>query len=112
MHLIGYKAYLKGYIGCLADTHRYVYFLFAKQRFREITTYPKEDFQNHQHFVAFLHKFVPLHFFLRCPVPLASLENSALAAVGQNLERSLSRDAFLSLKDSLASSMSAINPAG
>lgn len=112
MHLIGYKAYRKGYIGCLADTHRYVYFLFARQRFREITTFMKDDYQDYQHFVASLHKFVPLHFFLRRPVPVASLENNVLAAIGQKLERSLLRDAFLSLKVPRSDHMPAIVPPG
>lgn len=110
MHLIGYKAYQRGYIGCLEDTHRYVYFVFARQHFREITTYLKEDYQNYHHFMVSLHKFVPLHFFLRRPVPLASLENTVLAAIGQKLERSLPQDAFLSLKDPLSDSMSALVP--
>jgi hypothetical protein len=110
MHLIGYKAYQRGYIGCLEDKNHYIYFLFARQHFQAITTYLKEDYQDYQHFVASLHKFVPLHFFLRRPIPVASLENSALAALGQKLERSLFRDAFLSLKDLRPDSMTAIAP--
>ena len=110
MHLIGYKAYQRGYVGCLEDTSRYVYFLFSRHHFREITTYLKKDYQDYQHFMASLHKFVPLHFFLRRPVPLASLENSVLAAIGQNLERSLSRDTFLSLKDPLSDTIPALVP--
>jgi hypothetical protein len=112
MYLIGYKAYQRGYVGCLEETHRYVYFLFARQRFRKITTYLKEDYQDYRHFVASLQKFVPLHFFLRRPIPVASLENSALAAIGQNLERSLPRDAFLSLNNLPPDPMSATAPAG
>jgi len=112
MHLIGYKAYQRGYIGCLEDTHRYVYFVFARQRFQEITTYLKEDYQDYRHFVASLHKFVPLHFFLRRPIPVASLESSALAAIGEKLERSLLRNAFLSLTDPSSDSMPTIAPPG
>ena len=112
MHLIGYKAYQRGYVGCLADTKRYVYFLFARQHFREITVYPKADYQDHHHFVVSLHKFVPRHFFLRRPEPLASLENSVLAAIGQKLDRSLPSEMFLSLKNPPSDPMASITPPG
>ena len=112
MHLIGYKAYRSGYFGCLADKDRYIYFLFAKKRFREIVAYPKEDFESFHHFVAFLHKFVPLHFFLRRPLRMASLGTSELSAIGRRLERSLRADVFLSPGASPCEPVSVLGPAG
>ena len=87
MQLIGYKAYQKGFFGCLEDEDRYVCFLFSKNTFRAVTTYAKEDFTCHTHFLATMHKFLPHHFFLRRPVPLASLEARDLAIVARKLIR-------------------------
>jgi len=112
MHLIGFKAYRSGYFGCLADKDRYIYFLFAKKRFREIVTYPKEDFESFHHFVAFLHKFVPLHFFLRRPLRMASLGTRELSAIGRRLERSLREDGFLSHGAASCDPVSVFGPAG
>ena len=112
MHLIGYKAYRSGYFGCLADKDRYIYFLFAKKRFREIVAYPKEDFESFHHFVAFLHKFVPLHFFLRRPLRMTSLGTSELSAIGRRLERSLRADVFLSPGAAPCDPVSVFGPAG
>jgi hypothetical protein len=112
MHLIGYKAYRSGYFGCLADKDRYIYFLFSKKRFREIVTYPKEDFESFHHFVAFLHKFVPLHFFLRRPLRMASLGTRDLSAIGRRLGRALRADVFLSPGAAPCDSVSLFGPAG
>jgi hypothetical protein len=112
MHLIGYKSYRSGYFGCLADEDRYIYFLYAKKRFREIVTYPKKDFENLHHFIASLHKFVPLHFFLRRPLRITSLETSDLSAIGRQLECPMWVDGFLSPGVAPCESVSAIGPAG
>jgi hypothetical protein len=112
MHLIGYKAYRSGYFGCLVDKDRYIYFLFAKKRFREIVTYPKEDFESFHHFVAFLHKFVPLHFFLRRPLRMASLGTRDLSAIGRRLECALRADVFLSPGAAPCDPVSVFGPAG
>ena len=112
MHLIGYKAYRSGYFGCLADKDRYIYFLFAKKRFREIVTYPTEDFERCHRFVSSLHKFVPLHFFLRRPLRMASLGTSELSAIGRRLERSLREDGFLSPGAAPCDPVSMFGPAG
>jgi len=85
MQLIGYKHYQKGFFGCLEDEHRYVCFLFSKNTFRAVTTYAKEDFTCHDHFMATMHKFLPHHFFLRQPVPVASLEAHDLALADRRL---------------------------
>jgi len=87
MHLIGYKGYQKGFFGCLETEDCYTCFLFSRRLFRPITTYAKADFECHEHFLATLHKFVPRHFFLRRPVPLASLNTRDVALVGQALAR-------------------------
>ena len=84
MHLIGYKAYQKGFFGCLEAEDRYVCFLFSRGVFRPITTYAKDDFESHDHFLATLHKFVPRHFFLLRPLPLKSLGAGDLAIIGQS----------------------------
>ena len=112
MHLIGYKAYRSGFFGCLADKDRYIYFLFAQKRFREIVAYPKEDFESFHHFVAFLHKFVPLHFFLRRPLRMASLGTNELSAIGRRLGCSLRDDVFLSPGAALCEPVSVFGPAG
>ena len=83
MQLIGYKAYQKGFFGCLEDEGRYICFLFSKNTFRTVTTYAKEDFTCHDHFMATMHKFLPRHFFLRQPVPVLSLEAHDLAFAAQ-----------------------------
>ena len=85
MQLIGYKAYQKGFFGCLEDEARYICFLFSKQTFRAVTTYAKEDFTCQAHFLATMHKFLPHHFFLRRPVPLASLEAHDLMLAARQL---------------------------
>lgn len=87
MHLIGFKAYRKGFFGCLEAEDRYVCFLFSRGTFRPITTYAKEDFECHDHFLATLHKFLPQHFFLQRPVPIVSVSARDLATAGQALAR-------------------------
>lgn len=98
MHLIGFKAYRRGYVGCLDDEHAYVYFTFSRGAFKAIQQYPQAQFESRAHFMTFLHKFLPLRFFLRRPFPLPSLENSDLEALGRRLAASLTPDAFLSLQ--------------
>jgi len=85
MQLIGYKAYRKGFFGCLEAEDRYICFLFSQNTYRAVTSYAKEDFSCHGHFLATLHKFLPQHFFLRQPIPLASLEARDLAAAARRL---------------------------
>lgn len=85
MQLIGYKAYRKGFFGCLETEDSYTCFLFSRNTYRAVTTYAKADFACHDHFLATLHKFLPRHFFLHRPVPLASLEARDLAAAACSL---------------------------
>jgi len=85
MQLIGYKAYRKGFFGCLETEDRYICFLFSRHNYRAVTTYAKADFTCYDHFLATLHKFLPRHFFLNRPVPLASLEARDLAAAARSL---------------------------
>lgn len=92
MDLIGIKAYRKGFFGCLEDKAGYVCFLFSKQTFRAIATYAKEDFENRRHLMATLHKFVPRHFFLQEPVPMASIDAATLKAVTEQQARCGSGD--------------------
>ena len=87
MNLIGFKAYRKGFFGCLEAEDRYVCFLFSRGIFRPITTYPKEDFECHDHFLATLHNFLPRHFFLQRPVPIVSVSARDLAVAGRALAR-------------------------
>jgi hypothetical protein len=99
MELIGYKAYRKGFFGCLVRGEQVVCFLFAKQTVRVITCYPKSDYVSYDHFVASLHKFVPRHFFLRRPLPLLSLEAGYLSAIGRKLACGPAHEMFRSLHD-------------
>jgi hypothetical protein len=85
MQLIGYKAYQKGYFGCLETDDDYICFLFSKNTFRAVTTYAKEDFTSQAHFRAMLHKFLPRRFFLPRPVPVPSLTSCDLAAAARRL---------------------------
>jgi hypothetical protein len=85
MHLIGFKAYQKGFFGCLETEDDYRCFLFSKNTLRVVTTYAKEDFTCRNHFLATLHKFLPRHFFLSQPVPVTSLEARDLLAVARRL---------------------------
>ena len=96
MHLIGIKAYRKGFFGCLEDKNGYVCFLFSRHTFRAITTYAKADFENRRHLMATLHKFVPRHFFLQEPVPMASIDAVTLKAVTEQQARRDSGDAHRS----------------
>ena len=98
MHLIGFKAYRRGYVGCLADERDYVYFTFSRGALKPIRTYPRAQFENVAHFVTSLHKFVSLGFFLRRPIPLLSLEANALKVLGRYLAKTLTADAYLSLR--------------
>jgi hypothetical protein len=105
MHLIGYKEYRRGFFGCLADSDRYIYFLLSRQRYVEIKSYPKHDFEDFQHFVAALHKFVSRRFFLRRPLPVASPEGGGFAALGQDLKRLSMPVDFLGIGDPLIDPM-------
>jgi len=101
MHLIGYKAYRRGIFGCLADAERYIYFLLSRKRYVEIKSYPKEDFEDFQHFVTMLQKFVPRRFFLRRPLPVPPPDAGGVAAMGPDLARRVAADGFLGLGDPL-----------
>jgi hypothetical protein len=100
-HLIGYKAYRRGIIGCLADAGRYVYFLLSRKRYVEIKSYPKDSFADFRHFVNLLHKFVPRHFFLRRPLPVPTPAAGGLAALGRYLADTPPSNGFLSLGEPL-----------
>ena len=85
MQLIGFKAYQKGFFGCLETEDGYICFLFSKNTFRAITTYSKADFTCQDHFRAMLHKFLPHRFFLPQPVPVPSLTSCHLMAAARHL---------------------------
>ena len=97
MQLIGFKAYRRGYVGCLVDGRFYVYFTFSRGAFKPIQRYPRALYESPARFMTSLHKFVPLRFFLRRPIPLTSLASSDLEALGRHLAVSLTPEAFCSL---------------
>jgi hypothetical protein len=110
MLLIGYKAYQRGIFGCLAASDRYIYFLLSRKRYVEIKSYPKDDFEDFQHFVTALHKFVPRRFFLRQPLPVTPPEGGGLAALGQDLARVSTAGDFLAIGDPLVDPMRKVPP--
>jgi hypothetical protein len=112
MHLIGFKAYRRGYVGCLTDECDFIYFAFSRGAFKPIQRYPRAHFESVAHFVTSLHKFVSLGFFLRRPIPLPSLENSVLEALGCYLAKTLTAEAYLSLRHMAADPMSGNRPDG
>lgn len=85
MQLIGYKAYQKGFFGCLETEDGYICFLFSKNTFRPVVSYAKADFTCQDHFRATLHKFFPRRFFLTRPVPIPSLASCDLVAAAGRL---------------------------
>ena len=112
MDLIGFKAYRRGFVGCLADERDFIYFAFSRGAFKPIQIYPRAHFESAAHFVMSLHKFVSLGFFLRRPIPLPSLENSVLQALGCYLAKTLTADAYLSLRHVAAGTMTGNRPDG
>ena len=85
MRIIGLKAYRSGYTGFLENDEAYVFFNTAKGKYRQVQSYPKNDFENFHHFTTLMSKFVNSAFFLKTPVEITAVDMETLDRIYANL---------------------------
>jgi len=81
MNVIALTKYSHGYTGFLELEDRYVFFQCAGERHKFLQQYLKSDYENHDHFIEFIRKFVHATFFLNRPVRIRELTKEELDRV-------------------------------
>ncbi len=81
MKVIALKKYGHGYSGFFETEDRYSFFHFSNGRHKALQQYLKSDFENYDHFVDVIRKFVRSTFFLKCPVTISVLNREELDRV-------------------------------
>ena len=81
MKVIALKKYSHGYSGFFEIEDRYVFFHFSNGRYKVLQQYVKSDFENYDHFVDVIRKFVRSTFFLNCPETISDLNREELDRV-------------------------------
>jgi hypothetical protein len=78
MKIIGLKPYQKGYTGCVEYDDRYVLFRFARHVYKSIQEYPADAYQNREHFISTMGKFIRHSFFFKEPLEIVSINQDTL----------------------------------
>jgi hypothetical protein len=78
MKIIGLKTYQKGYTGCIEHADKYVLFRFAHHTYKPIQEYSIDAYQNRDHFISSMGKFIRPSFFLKEPVEITSITQESL----------------------------------
>lgn len=78
---MGLKKYRHGYISFVETDHRYFYFHFSRDSYKVLQSYSKEEYENSEHFISVMRKFVHATFFFRRPEPIAAITADALERV-------------------------------
>ena len=87
MKLVGLKPYQNGFTGVIDETDRYVFFnCTGAGRIRRLIDYDKTDYETYGDFLNVMAKFIPLKFFFKRPLPIASLCPGELKQIAQTVE--------------------------
>ena len=78
---MGLKKYRHGYIGFVETDHRYFYFHFSRDSYKVLQSYSKEEYENSDHFISVMRKFVHATFFFRRPKPIKAITADVLERI-------------------------------
>jgi hypothetical protein len=93
MEILALRGYARGYRGCIVDEREYVFFQYTRNgRVRQLKTYPRSDFSDHDHFAALMMKFMSPGAFMRPPVPIADLTLAELDRVSAILKNRIENE--------------------
>ena len=71
MYLHRLSKYRSGYLGLIETASSYEWFKLTRQgRLNRLKVYPKEDFEDWEHFKSIMAKFVPGRSFFEPPIPM------------------------------------------
>lgn len=74
MKIIALKAHTRGYHGCLVDGEGYMFFQLTRNgRLRKLKRYPLDEFEDDDHFIAMMAKYMHLSAFIRPPAAVDAL---------------------------------------
>ncbi len=89
MEILVLKRYSSGYRGCVIDSRYYSFFQFsAKKGLKILHRYPQSDFENIEHFVGVMAKFLSLSAFILPPITIADINAGELERVAKIREKS------------------------
>ena len=63
VHVIGLQKYAHGFTGCVETPDHYEFFHFGRGSYKVVRQYPKLDFEDRDHFIETMRKFVRAGFF-------------------------------------------------
>jgi hypothetical protein len=81
LKIIGLKKYAHGFTGCIETPDRYEFFHFARGKYKMLQQYLKADFEDRDHFIDVLRKFVHAGFFKQLPVAVSRISSEELEKV-------------------------------
>jgi hypothetical protein len=83
MQILALRSYASGYRGCLIDETFYQFFQITRKtgQIRQLKRYRRDSFDNHDHFIAMMLKFMTPVSFLRPPVAVDGLTIAELDRV-------------------------------
>ena len=87
MHLLTLHSYASGFRGCLIDDRKYCFFQFRrKDGLKILKSYSKSDFNDLNHFVSMMQKFMTPSSVMNPPVEISELTFSELERVAKQLK--------------------------
>lgn len=82
MRLIGLKKYRAGFTGFIEGRKHYVYFNYSKKRgYKKLIELNKESFEDHDHFISVMAKFVSMACFFKHPVQIHAMSLDELSKI-------------------------------
>jgi hypothetical protein len=88
MEIIYLRAYGSGYRGCVARPGDYLFFQYGRRKgLKALKRYPKTDFEDLEHFMAMMQKFISPPAFLVPPVPIAALTLEELDRIHRRISQ-------------------------
>ncbi len=76
------RAYASGYRGCAIDDQQYFFFQYSRQKgLKILQSYQRSDFENLEHFIGVMAKFLSLSAFILPPLPVSGLTEDEMDRV-------------------------------
>ncbi len=82
MELLVLKAYASGYRGCALDDRQYFFFQYSRKKgLKILQRYLRSDFEDLEHFIGVMAKFLSLSAFILPPLPISGLTENEMDRV-------------------------------
>ncbi len=82
MEILVLKSYASGYRGCVLDDREYLFFQYSRKRgLKILQRYRRSEFENLEHFIGVMAKFLSLSAFILPPQPISGLTEGEMERV-------------------------------